>query len=51
MVKWSDPGKGVAPSLHLGVVAVEKGGFGSLSTTVANFYLVLFEFFRWGIVN
>ena len=35
-VKWSNPGKG-CPSLHLGVVAMEKGAFGSPSTTVANF--------------
>ena len=27
----------VAPSLHLGVVAIEKGAFGSPSTMVANF--------------
>ena len=33
MVKWSNPGKGVAPSL--GVVATEKGTFGSPPTTVA----------------
>ena len=31
------PGKGVNPSLQLGVVAIEKGIFGSLSTEVANF--------------
>ena len=36
-VKWSKPGKGVASSLHLGVVAIEKGAFGSPSTKVANF--------------
>ena len=36
-VKWSNPGKGVAPSLHLSVVANEKGAFGLPSTTVANF--------------
>ena len=35
--KWSNPGNGVAPSLHLGVVAIEKGAFGSPSTMVANF--------------
>ena len=39
-VKWSNPGKGVAPPpLHLGVVAIEKGAFESPSTIVANFYL------------
>ena len=27
----------LAPSLHLGVVAIEKGAFGSPSTKVANF--------------
>ena len=26
-VKWSNPGNGVAPSRHFGVVAIEKGGF------------------------
>ena len=35
-VKWSNPGNGVALSLHLGVVAIEKGAFGSPSTMVAN---------------
>ena len=32
-VKWSNPGNGV----HLGVVAIEKGGFGSPSNTVTKF--------------
>ena len=32
-VKWSNS----APSLHIGVEAIEKGAFGSPSTTVANF--------------
>ena len=36
-VKWSNPGKGVVPLLHLGVVAIEKGAFWLPSTTVANF--------------
>ena len=37
-VKWSNPGKGVAPSpSYWKVVAIEKGAFGSPSTTVANF--------------
>ena len=42
-VKWSNPGKGVALPVHLGVVAIEKGAFGSPSTTVANltFYLYI----------
>ena len=41
-VKWSNPGKGVAAPLHLGVVAIEKGAFGSPSTMVTNFsYLLL----------
>ena len=35
-VKWSNPGKGVAPSLQLDVVAIAKGAFWSPSTTVAN---------------
>ena len=29
--------EGVAPSLHIGVVAIEKGAFGLPSTMVANF--------------
>ena len=29
--------------LHLGVVAIEKGAFGSPSTTVANFTFTLFN--------
>ena len=32
--------EGVAPSLHLGVVAIEKGAFGSPLTMVANFTLL-----------
>ena len=46
-VKWINPEKGVALRcpLHLCVVAIEKGAFGSPSTTVTNFlsfYLFLF---------
>ena len=33
--KWINPGKRVAPTLHSGVIAIEKGAFGSPSTTVA----------------
>ena len=38
-VKWSNPGKGVVPypTLHLRVVAIEKGAFELPSTMVANF--------------
>ena len=39
-IEWSNPGKGVVPSLHLGEVAIEKGAFGSPLTTVANFTYV-----------
>ena len=36
-VKWSNPReRSSAPSLHLGVVAIEKGAFGLPSTMVAN---------------
>ena len=35
--QWSNPGKGVAPSLHLSVVAIEKGAFRSPLTMIANF--------------
>ena len=31
-------GKELRPLLHFGVVAIEKGAFGSPSTTVANYY-------------
>ena len=34
--------EGVAPSLHLGVVAIEKGAFGLPSTMVANFTLLTY---------
>ena len=37
-VKQSNPGKGVAPSLQLGIVAIKKGIFGSPSTKVANLF-------------
>ena len=36
-VKWRNPENGVALHLHLGVVAIEKGAFGSPLTLVANF--------------
>ena len=44
-VKWSNPGNGVAPPLHLGVVAIEKGAFVSPSTMVANFTYLTFLYF------
>ena len=37
--------EGVAPPLHLGVVAIEKGAFGLPSTMVANFTYLLNGFF------
>ena len=37
--------EGVAPSLHLGVAAIEKGAFEPLSTTVANFTYVRLHLF------
>ena len=36
--------EGVAPPLHLGVVAIEKGAFGSPSTLVANFTYFLLTY-------
>ena len=36
-VKWNNQEKGVAHSLHLGVVAIEKEAFRLLSTMVTNF--------------
>ena len=44
-VKWSNPGKELRPPLHLGVVAIEKGAFGSPSTTGANFTLYIRAYF------
>ena len=42
-VKWINPEKGVAHPLHLGVLAIEKGAFGSTSTTIAYFsYLYIY---------
>ena len=38
-VKWSNPEKGVAPPLHLIVVALEKGAFGSPLSTVGQLTL------------
>ena len=43
-VKWSNPGKGVAPSLHIGVVAIEKGAFESPSTKVIKFTYLYYLF-------
>ena len=34
--KCCNPWKGISPTLHLGVVAIEKRALGSPSTTVAN---------------
>ena len=46
-VKWSKPGKRVTSSRHLGVVAIEKGAFGSPSTTAANFTCFTYLLTRW----
>ena len=40
-VKGINPGKKVAPSLDIGVEAIEKGALDSLSTTIVNFTLYL----------
>ena len=43
--KWSNPGKGVVPSPHISVVAIEKGAFGSPLTTVRQHtYLKVYPF-------
>ena len=39
-VKWINPGKGITPPLHFGVVAIEKGAFGSPLTMFASFTLL-----------
>ena len=36
-VKWNNPWNGVAPPLHLDVIAIEKGALGSPSAKVTNF--------------
>ena len=36
-VKWSNPEKGVSPSLRLGTVAIEKGAFGSSTLLLSEF--------------
>ena len=43
--------KSSAPPIHLGVVAIEKGGFGSPSTTVANFTYMVYMIYdsKWFI--
>ena len=50
-VKWSNPGKGVAPPLHLGVVAIEKGALGSPSTMVANFIYIYIQIYILTFMN
>ena len=44
-VKWSNPEKGLHPPQYLGVVATQKGVFGSPSTTVANFFFFFCFFY------
>ena len=39
--KWSNLGKGVAPSLTLGVVAIERGAFESHSITVGQLTYII----------
>ena len=51
-VKLSSSGKGVAPPLCLGVVAIERGAFGSSLTSVANcsyFDYIAYESYLWNI--
>ena len=40
-VKWSNPGKGIVPSLHLVVVANEKEALGLPSTKITDFTLIV----------
>ena len=42
-------GKEYRPPRHIGVVGIEKGAFGSLSTEVANFTLLFFYKDEFGI--
>ena len=41
--KWSNPGKGVAPPLHVRVENIKKGAFGSPSTTVGQLLILYFD--------
>ena len=49
-VNWSNPAERVAPPLHLGVVAIEKGAFGSPPTTVASFTFLRYEKEKWEVI-
>ena len=40
--KWSNPTKTVAPPLHLDIVVIENGAFGSPLTTVGQLYLTIY---------
>ena len=42
----SNPEKGVAPSLDLGVVPMEKGAFGPLSTMVGQLTIYIYIYMR-----
>ena len=48
-LKWSNPGKGIAPPLYLDVVAIEKGAFGLPSTTGTKFtyFLLLRQYWYY----
>ena len=43
-VKWSNPGNGIVPFFHLGVLTIEMGAFRSPLTKVTNFTLKIKSF-------
>ena len=45
--KWSNPGKEQHPSLHVSIVAIEKGTFKSPSTTVANYIYIYIHIYTY----
>ena len=45
-VKWVNPGKGIPPTIYLGIVAIEKGAFGSPSTALHSHYDFICCFLR-----
>ena len=47
-VRIKDKVKESCPPLHLGVIAIEKGAFGSPSTKIANFTLYKYMYiYQW----
>ena len=45
--KTQNQGMELSPPLHLGVVAIEKGAFGSPSTMIINFTYFMLPYIKW----